>query len=167
MWRTRASPGGEVSLPAGISATEHQARAIHSLSGAGNVYLFGPPGSGKTTLLDAVHAANPGSVRKHFGAFYRELHAALPGVGRSVPRAVAELTERARLVCFDELHLHDVADSLYLAAALDHWEDAEVRVVATSNYRPAELLPNPLLHDAALPVIRRIRRPWRGNERSG
>lgn len=147
----------ERALPAtGVAMTASQRRALGAMCGTKSAYVFGPPGSGKTTLLDAIHSDAPSSHRWHFAEFFRELHAALPDHDRSVPATVAALTGDARLVCFDEFHLHDVADAIYLERALRWWSRHGVRIVATSNYRPCDLLPNPLLHDAATPVIAEI-----------
>ena len=67
------------------------------------------------------------------------------------------MRSRASAVFFDEFYVHDVADAIYLHRALTWWCSHRVRVVATSNYVPDELLPNPLLHAAAEPVIDLIR----------
>lgn len=123
----------------------------------GNVYVYGPPGGGKTTLLDAALIGRPGSVRWHCAEFFRAIHDELPRHGRSVDSTVRALTGRVRFVFFDEFHFHDVADAIYLQHALRWWDSHRVRVVATSNYVPEQLLPNPILHHAAEPIIAHIR----------
>ncbi|MDV7999988.1 cell division protein ZapE [Rhodococcus sp. IEGM 1408] len=128
-----------------------------SMGGRDHVYVYGPPGSGKTTLLDSAHSEAPESVRWHCAEFFRAVHAELPGHGRDLETTVRALTGRARAVFFDEFHVHDVADAIYLHRALTWWCAHRVRVIATSNYVPEELLPNSLLHAAAEPVISLIR----------
>lgn len=150
-----------VRLPHGGELTARQQSVLEAMRGPADVYVYGPPGTGKTTLLDAAHARNARSVRWHCAEFFRAVHSELPHHGRSMEATIASLTGRARAVFFDEFHVHDVADAIYLDCALQWWAGHRVRVVATSNYPPAELLPNPLLHQAAEPVIARINAAFR------
>lgn len=145
-----------VRLPHGGELTARQQSVLDAMRGQANVYVYGPPGTGKTMLLDGAHALNARSIRWHCAEFFRAVHSELPSHGRSMEATVASLTGKAGTVYFDEFHLHDVADSIYLDRALAWWAAHRVRVVATSNYRPAQLLPNPLLHDAAEPVIAQL-----------
>ncbi|WP_163377273.1 AFG1/ZapE family ATPase [Dietzia sp. Alg238-R159] len=140
-----------------VELTRRQGEVRDSMSGRSNVYVNGPPGSGKTTLLNAVHLGSPTSVRWHCAEFFRAVHDQLPTHGRDLDATVKALTGRAGAVFFDEFHVHDVADAIYLHRALRWWCSHQVRVVATSNYAPEGLLPNPLLHHAAEPVIEHIR----------
>lgn len=153
MW----TPARSGRSPDALSLTARQRTVMASMSGRSDVYVHGPPGSGKTTLLNSVHVATPGSVRWHSAEFFRLIHSGLPSHGRSVEATVGALTGRAGAVFFDEFHVHDVADAIYLHRALAWWGAHRVRVVSTSNYAPEELLPNPLLHAAAEPVIDVIR----------
>lgn len=133
-------------------------RAVQALmSSGGNVYVYGPPGTGKTTLLNAAHLGRPGSARWHCAEFFRAIHDELPRHGRSVELTVKALTGQAGAVFFDEFHIHDIADAIYLHRALSWWDSHGVRVVATSNYVPEQLMPNPVLHHAAEPVISLLR----------
>lgn len=130
---------------------------MDSVGGHGDVYVYGPPGSGKTTLLDSAHSQTSKPVRWHCAEFFRAVHAELPKHGHDLDATVRALTGRARAIFFDEFHVHDVADAIYLHRALAWWRSHKIRVVTTSNYVPEELLPNPLLHAAAEPVISLIR----------
>lgn len=154
--RSTPRPQATIVGPREFALTANQRRALEIMSGQTSAYVFGPPGSGKTTLLDLLHAARSSSRRWHFSDFFRLLHERLPEHGRSLPATLAALTGEADLVLFDEFHLHDVADAVYLDRALRWWTAHGTRVVATSNYRPSDLLPNPLLHSAADPVIAQI-----------
>lgn len=145
-----------VPLPHGGKLTAQQHFVLEAMRESASVYVYGPPGSGKTTLLDAAHAIDTRSIRWHCADFFGTVHRELPRHGRSLEATVASLTGKSRTVFFDEFHVHDVADAIYLDRALRWWAGHRVRVVATSNYPPAELLPSPLLHQAAEPVIARI-----------
>ncbi|MCM6772853.1 cell division protein ZapE [Nocardia sp. CDC141] len=63
----------------------------------------------------------------------------------------------AELICFDEFHVHDIGDAMFVARLLDWLFARRVVLVVTSNYLPEELLPNPLWHDRFVPAIERIR----------
>ena len=70
--------------------------------------------------------------------------------------ALAEVVGNARLLVFDEFHLHDPADALLLTRLLEHAAAHGIRLIATSNYAPDELLPDPVFHDMVEPAIRII-----------
>ncbi|MFD2797658.1 cell division protein ZapE [Promicromonospora vindobonensis] len=122
---------------------------------AGGVYLWGPVGRGKTWLLDRFHGL-AGGPRFHFHEFYRALHAevwARIGTADAMDRALDALLGNARVLCFDELHLHDAGDATLLSRALRTLLGRGVTLVATSNYPPEGLLPDPLFHELAEPLI--------------
>ncbi|WP_158888326.1 cell division protein ZapE [Amycolatopsis anabasis] len=109
-------------------------------------YLYGPVGRGKSFLLDAFFGAVPipGKIRVHFPGFFDRLRRT---------QAVGELIGDARLVCFDEFHLHDPDDAALLTRLLRVLRERRVTCVTTSNYHPDGLLPNPLHHHLARPAI--------------
>ncbi|MFC9435474.1 cell division protein ZapE [Nocardia sp. NPDC057030] len=121
------------------------------------IYLYGGPGRGKTMVMDRFYAgvAADRKRRFHFHEFFVRLHAAAHASG-SIDKAVAALLGDARLVCFDEFHVHDIGDAMLIARMLDALFKRQVTLVVTSNYAPAELLPNPLFHEHFLPTIARI-----------
>lgn len=121
------------------------------------VYLYGRPGRGKTMVMDRFYAdvVSERKRRFHFHEFFVRLHGAAPAFG-SIDKAVASLLGDARLVCFDEFHVHDIGDAMLIARMLDALFTRRVILVVTSNYPPAELLPNPLFHERFLPSIARI-----------
>lgn len=124
-------------------------------SGGQGVYLWGPVGRGKTWLLDRFHD-EAGGPRFHFHEFYRALHAevwARTGTPDAMDRALDALLGGAGVLCFDELHLHDAGDATLLSRALRTLLARGVTLVATSNYPPQGLLPDPLFHELAEPLI--------------
>ncbi|SER84559.1 cell division protein ZapE [Lentzea albida] len=121
------------------------------------VYLHGPVGRGKSFLADALFDAVPGPKKRvHFHAFFRELHRRIsarlhePG---AVAKAVGELVGRTEVLAFDELHVHDVGDAILMTRLLEVLQERHVMIIATSNYPPDGLLPDPLYHDHFLPGI--------------
>lgn len=122
---------------------------------ARGAYLWGPVGRGKTWLLDRFHGL-AGGPRFHFHEFYRALHAevwARTGTPDAMDRALDALLGDTPVLCFDELHLHDAGDAMLLSRALRNVLGRGVTLVATSNYPPQGLLPDPLFHELAEPLI--------------
>ncbi|MEV0034176.1 cell division protein ZapE [Nocardia sp. NPDC050793] len=127
------------------------------VKGARGVYLHGRPGRGKTMLMDRfIATVTPDRVKRyHFHRFFAELHSAAHESG-SIDTAIERLLGDARLVCFDEFHVHDIGDAMLIARMLDALFARRIALVLTSNYPPEQLLPNPLFHDRFLPTIARI-----------
>ncbi|GGF39872.1 hypothetical protein GCM10010922_14040 [Microbacterium sorbitolivorans] len=105
------------------------------------------------------------SDERHFLATHRVVITSGPDSTRDVLAAapvdpvgdaIADVVGDAALLVFDEFHLHDPADALLLTKLLQHAAARGTRVVATSNYSPDELLPDPVFHDMAEPAIRLI-----------
>ncbi|MEV0298151.1 cell division protein ZapE [Nocardia sp. NPDC050710] len=121
------------------------------------IYLHGRPGRGKTMVMDGFFAgvASARKRRFHFHQFFAQLHAAAHEC-RSIDKAIDRLLGNAVLVCFDEFHVHDIGDAMLIGRMLDALFARRIALVLTSNYPPAELLPNPLFHDKFLPTIDRI-----------
>lgn len=122
-------------------------------------YLWGGVGRGKSLLaqlyLDQIPA--PITERFHFHDFFRRLHAEITTTRPPLDEAIGRMLGPARAVLFDEFHVHDVADAVLLTATLRALFHRDILLVATSNYPPEGLLPNPLHHERFLPAITLIR----------
>ncbi len=138
-----------------LDAAQAAAADALATSDSRGVYLWGPAGRGKTWLLDRYVESITGVATKrvHFHSFFRDLHASYFRYGFSLKHALDELLGDIAVLCFDELHVHDIGDARLLARMLDELFARGVTLVSTSNYPPAGLLPNPLFHEAFLPTI--------------
>ncbi|GLY47394.1 cell division protein ZapE [Lentzea sp. NBRC 102530] len=156
--RQRVSASGYVLDVAQQAAVER----LEELQGRRRgVYLHGPVGRGKSFLADALFEVVPGPKKRvHFHSFFQELHrrisARLHERGAAA-KAVKELVGRAKVLAFDELHVHDVGDAMLMTRLLEELQERRVMIIATSNYPPDGLLPNPLYHDHFLPGIALIK----------
>ena len=129
----------------------------------GGVYLWGGVGRGKSFVMDAFFAAAPvvEKRRVHFHAFLQDVLERLRQItGQPDPLAViaGEIAADTRLLCFDEFHVHDIGDAMLLGRLLHQLVEQGVRIVATSNYEPRALCPNPLYRDRFKPAIELIER---------
>jgi cell division protein ZapE len=122
------------------------------------VYLWGSVGRGKSFLMDSFYLCLP-LVRKrrvHFHHFMRDVHRELEELkGREDPlAALAErIAKRYRLICFDEMHVNDIADAMIVGRLLGRIMDLGVVCCMTSNYHPDALYKDGLKRENFLPTI--------------
>lgn len=132
------------------------------------IYLHGGVGRGKTLLMDlfaqSLRDAGVAVERCHFHRFMDGVHAELRQLqGRRDPLAeiAVRLRKRARVLCFDEFHVEDIADAMLLGELSRHWFDLDMTLVATSNQPPQKLYEHGLQRARFLPAIANIERHCR------
>ncbi|MGL4767246.1 MAG: cell division protein ZapE [Formosimonas sp.] len=122
------------------------------------VYLWGGVGRGKSVLMDTfyAHINLRRKIRIHFHEFMLSVHtelAQLKGMFDPLDEVARRVSERYRLICFDEFHVSDIADAMILHRLLDALVKNGVGFIMTSNYKPDDLYPNGLHRDRILPAI--------------
>ena len=136
--------------------------ATSETSFARSLYLFGPVGRGKTTAMDLFYEAlgPKRAQRRHFHEFMSELHADIharrekgDARGDTAARFARAQAKRAKVLCFDEFFVNNIADATLLGRVLTVLIDEGVTVVTTSNQPPAELYPGGLKRELFLPTI--------------
>jgi cell division protein ZapE len=126
------------------------------------VYCHGLPGRGKSLVVDTVfELATCRKRRLHFHEFLREMNQRLVSEPRGDDRLGSvsrQWLDGIELLCFDEFHVHDIADAFLMGRFLDTAIRQGTRIVLTSNYAPDALLPDPEFHERFLPTIEQIKR---------
>ena len=140
------------------------------------VYLWGPPGRGKSMLMDLFYSATPEprKRRAHFHAFMARVHdlvrqwrdgdararRAVFGTHRGddpIPPVARLIASEARLLCFDELQVTDIADAMILGRLFEALFEEKVVLAVTSNRAPGDLYKNGINRQLFLPFIDIIR----------
>ncbi len=124
------------------------------------IYMWGGVGRGKSMLMDLfydnvqIHRKR----RAHFHEFMLEIHARLrkereKEKGDPIAPVVADIAEEARLLCFDEMVVNNMADAAIMSRLFTGLIAAGVTIVTTSNRIPSDLYKDGLNRALFLPFI--------------
>ena len=128
------------------------------------LYLWGGVGRGKSMLMDLFFdSVQIGRKRRaHFHEFMLDIHARLKverdkEKGDPIPPVVTALADEARLLCFDEMVVNNMADAAIMSRLFAGLFDAGVTVVTTSNRNPDDLYKDGLNRQLFLPFIELVK----------
>ncbi|MFD1107152.1 cell division protein ZapE [Sphingobium olei] len=124
------------------------------------LYMWGGVGRGKSMLMDLFFDCVQVKRKKraHFHEFMLDVHARLAEARRSetgdpIPPVVDSLAEEARLLCFDEMVVNNMADAAIMSRLFTGLLEKRVTIVTTSNRVPDDLYKDGLNRQLFLPFI--------------
>jgi cell division protein ZapE len=130
------------------------------------LYVHGSVGRGKTMLMDFFFAACPAKRKRraHFHDFMADVHDRIGAHRKAlkngevkgddpIPPVARALAQEARVLCFDEFSVTDIADAMILSRLFSALFEHGVILVATSNVAPDDLYRDGLNRGLFLPFI--------------
>ncbi|KAL7512073.1 hypothetical protein ACHAXN_009010 [Cyclotella atomus] len=142
------------------------------------IYIHGSVGVGKSMLMDLFyqtctsgfntdtiqyHPIKRKCMRVHFHEFMLDVHQRIHAYKKRhsradpIPPVAAELANEARLLCFDEMQVTDIADAMIIKRLITLLLDLGVIVVTTSNQPPSGLYEGGINRSVFLPFIDTLR----------
>lgn len=130
-----------------------------------SLYIHGDVGRGKSMLMrkffDELKTKN--KIYTHFNSFMKSIHEQLREVRCEKKNFTDELMEalnriakNARVICFDEFQVLDVADAMLLSRIFFRLFADGVTVVFTSNTHPLQLYPDGLQREFFMDFVEKI-----------
>ncbi len=122
------------------------------------LYLWGGVGRGKSFLMDAFYDCVPYRRKRriHFHNFMAEVHHEMKVLAAEKDPLISladTIAQSTRLLCFDELHVSDIADAMILGRLLAALIERGVVLLITSNSAPDDLYSHGLQRQNFLPAI--------------
>ena len=129
------------------------------------LYLYGGVGRGKSMMMDLFfHQVQIKEKRRlHFHDFMKEVHQRILEKRKieknkdTVLLVGQDLAKKAKLLCFDEMEVKDIADAMILSRLFEVMFAQGTILVTTSNQPPDGLYKDGLHRDRILPFIENLK----------
>lgn len=126
------------------------------------LYLWGSVGRGKTWLMDCFFESLPFNEKRrlHFHRFMQLVHERLKTIKEQedpLKLVARDFSSQARVLCFDEFFVSDIADAMLLGRLFAYLFQDGVTLVATSNVTPDNLYKDGLQRQRFVPAIKLLK----------
>ena len=131
-----------------------------------SLYIYGKVGRGKSMLMrhffDNLDISQ--KVYFHFNNFMQQIHKELHILRQNptdknrdlISLAMLAVIGKAKVLCFDEMQVEDVADAMILKGVFGYLMQNQITIVTTSNCHPLDLYENGLQRDSFIKFIKEI-----------
>jgi cell division protein ZapE len=130
-----------------------------------SLYIYGGVGRGKSMLMKGFYNSlkKTPKLHFHFNAFMQLLHENLHIIRKEKNKyndelieAVKRIVKDAKVICFDEFQVIDIADAMLLSRIFSYVFNQKIFVIFTSNSHPQNLYKNGLQREVFLEFVNKI-----------
>ena len=125
------------------------------------IYLYGSVGTGKTFLLNLFLQYSKVGKKIHFNHLMTQIHESInSNKNKNLDVFIKKFCKNIKIIFIDELHIFNIVDALLVKKLFNLFEENNVFVMVSSNFKPDDLYKDGLQRADFLPFIKHVKEKY-------